>query len=67
MADAVLIEVGEDDDIIQVIKHDTGLYSVARKGVVRHPNGSHEDAMRALSVYLHDALYKLGKLQKANT
>lgn len=62
MADAILIEVGDDNDIVQVIKHDTGTYSVTRKGVVRHPHGSAEDAMRALSVYLHDALYKLDKL-----
>ena len=65
MSDAVLIEVGEDDDLIQVIKHVNGMYSVARKGIIRHPNSTAEDAMRALSVYLHDALYKLNKLTKA--
>lgn len=66
MADTILIEAGDEPDIIQVIKHDTNLYSVARAGVIRHPNSSVEDAMRALAFYLHSALYSLSQNKNSN-
>jgi hypothetical protein len=58
----IIIEIETSDGGVQVNKRDNGTYDVIRGGVVRHPEGTAEDAMRALAFYLQSAEYKLAKL-----
>jgi hypothetical protein len=55
----IIIEIETSDGGVQVNKRDNGTYDVIRGGVVRHPEGTAEDAMRALAFYLQSAEYKL--------
>jgi len=46
-------------DSLQVLKAEDDKYHVVVAGVVRHPNCSAEDAMRALGHYIHELSYRL--------
>lgn len=57
----LIVEVDEGGTVVQVFKDKNGVYQVHCDGVVRHPDCSAEDAMRALGAYLQSALYKVAK------
>lgn len=54
-----IVEVGNEDLTVAVIKNENGTYDVLANDVVRHPGCDPEAAMRALGNYLHSALYQV--------
>ena len=49
---------------VEVIHHDDGTYSVSVAGIVRHPRGDAEMAIRALAHYLNGVTYHLNEIMK---
>jgi hypothetical protein len=58
--DRLVCEAESDLQVVNVYQDNTGKYHVLSDGFARHSGGP-EDVMRALSFYLHGALYKAGK------
>lgn len=58
--DRLVSEAESDLQTVEVYQDNSGKYHVLSDGFVRHSGGP-EDVMRALSFYLHGALYKASK------
>lgn len=58
--DALVVDVDTENGGIQVYRDTANAYFVVRDGVVRHPNGTAEDAMRALGFYLQGVVTNPG-------
>jgi hypothetical protein len=56
--DTLIVETDAGDDPVQVYRDVKGAYHVVRSGIVRHPNGTADAALRAMGAYLQAALYK---------
>lgn len=62
--DVLITEAETEATVKQVYRDEEGKYHVVSDGIVRHPAGTAEDAMRALGFYLHGTLYREQKLQR---
>ena len=65
--DNIIVEVETPNGDLIVYKTDEATYQVEMNGVIRHPNCTSEDTMRALAHYLQGFAHQVNKAkQKTN-